>query len=80
MHIKVLGQFYKMGMEVHLSFREHSGTKWPRISTNDPTALREFADFLKRCAEAILHVKGLSILNDCENHKLLKKLPEWIVH
>ncbi|CAH2307035.1 Hypothetical predicted protein [Pelobates cultripes] len=32
------------------------------------------------CVEAIPHVKGLAILNDCEeNHKLLKKLPEWIV-
>lgn len=43
---------------------------------------REFADFLQGCAEAIPHVKGLAILNDCEeNHKLLKKkLPEWIVH
>lgn len=30
--------------------------------------------------EAIPHVKGLAILNDCEeNHKLLKKLPEWSV-
>ncbi|CAI5683011.1 unnamed protein product [Oreochromis niloticus] len=54
--------------------------RWPKISTNDPLALREFADFLKGCSEAIPHVKGLAILNDCEeNHKLLKKLPEWIV-
>lgn len=29
----------------------------------------------------IPHVKELAILNDCEeNHKLLKKPPEWIVH
>lgn len=46
--------------------------KWPKISGSDPPALREFADFLKGCAE--------TILNDCEeNHKLLKKLPDWIV-
>lgn len=43
-------------------------------------ALREFADFLQGCVEAIPHVKGLAILNDCEqNHKLLKKLPDWIM-
>lgn len=55
--------------------------KWPKIAANDPRALREFADFLLGCAEAMPHVKGLSILNDCEeNHKILNKLPEWMVH
>lgn len=54
--------------------------KWPKIAANDPKAVREFADFLQSCLEAIPHVKGLSILNDCEeNQKLLKKLPEWMV-
>lgn len=54
--------------------------KWPKINANDPLAPREFADFLQSCAEAIPQVKGLDILNDCEeNHKLLKKLPDWIV-
>ncbi|GAA6082862.1 uncharacterized protein LOC122139888 [Tachysurus ichikawai] len=56
-------------------------TRWPKINTNDPLALQEFADFLQGCTEAIPHVKGLAILNNCEeNHKLLKTLPEWIVH
>ncbi|XP_040191273.1 uncharacterized protein LOC120924392 [Rana temporaria] len=64
---------------VQRAFRERLA-KWPKISANDPVALREFADFLQGCVEAIPHVKGLAILNDCEeNHKLLKKLPEWIV-
>ena len=54
--------------------------KWPKVSTNDPLALREFADFLQSCTDAVPYVRGLAILNDCEeNHKLLKKLPEWIV-
>ncbi|KAL7842594.1 hypothetical protein SRHO_G00242830 [Serrasalmus rhombeus] len=54
--------------------------KWPKINANDPFALREFSDFLRGCVEAIPHIRGLVILNDCEeNHKLLKKLPEWIV-
>lgn len=54
--------------------------KWPKVSSNDSSALRDFANFLKGCVEAMPHVKGLAILNDFEeNHKLLKKLPEWIV-
>lgn len=54
--------------------------RWPKVTTNDPTALSNFADFQK----AIPYVKSLAlrfILNDCvENHKLLKKLAEWLVH
>lgn len=45
--------------------------KWPKIAAHDPRSLQEFADFLLGCAETMPHVKGLSILNDCEeNHKL----------
>ena len=63
-------------MEIHSSSKELLGT-----NSNDPAALGEFADFLQSCAEATPHVKGLAILNDCEeNHKLLKKLPESMAH
>lgn len=35
---------------------------------------------LQSRAKAMPHVKGLSILNNSEeNHKFLKKLPDWIV-
>lgn len=54
--------------------------KWPKISGSDPLALRQFADFFQSCAEAVPYVTGLVILNDCEeNHKLLKKSPDWMV-
>lgn len=54
--------------------------RWPKVGPNDPLALRDFADFLKGCVEAMPHVRGLLVLNDSEeNHKLLKKMPEWIV-
>lgn len=54
--------------------------RWPRIGVNDYLALRDFTDFLQGCVEAAPHVKGLAILDDCEeNQKLLKKLPEWVV-
>ncbi len=75
----VLDDRYGDPFIVQRAFRERL-MKWPKITANDPRSLREFADFLQGCAEAMHHVKGLSILNDCEeNHKLLKKLPEWMV-
>lgn len=75
----VLQDRYGSPFVVQRAFRERLA-KWPKIAANDPIALREFADFLQGCVEAIPHVKGLAILNDCEeNHKLLKKLPDWIV-
>lgn len=53
---------------------------WPKIGPNYFMTLRDFADSLKGCAEAMPHVKGLAILNDSdENHKRLKKLPDWAV-
>lgn len=76
---KVLQERYGNPFIVQNAFRDKLA-KWPKISSTDPRALRDFADFLQGCAEAIPHVKGLSILDDCEeNRKLLKKLPDWIV-
>ncbi|XP_057700916.1 uncharacterized protein LOC130921262 [Corythoichthys intestinalis] len=75
----VLKDRYGNPFVVQKAFRDKL-VKWPKIGPSDCFALRDFADFLKACAEAMPHVKGLSILNDSEeNHKLLKKLPDWIV-
>lgn len=75
----VLQDRYGNPFIVQKAFRDKL-IKWPKIPTNDPRALQEFSDFLQSCTEAIPHVSGLAILNDCEeNQKLLKKLPEWIV-
>lgn len=75
----VLEDRYGNPFVVQKAFRDKL-MKWPKISSNDSSALRDFADFLKGCMEAMPHVKELAILNDCEkNHKLLKKLPEGIV-
>lgn len=77
--LKVLEERYGNPFIVQKAFRDKLA-KWPKVSTSDPAALREFADFLQGCLEAMPHVKGLTILDDCEeNHKLLKKLPDWIV-
>ncbi|XP_053733154.1 uncharacterized protein LOC128765925 isoform X2 [Synchiropus splendidus] len=51
---------------------------WPKLQPKDAGGFRALADFLQTCLEAIPHVKGLNILNDCEeNQKLVKKLPDW---
>ncbi|XP_057694061.1 uncharacterized protein LOC130917030 [Corythoichthys intestinalis] len=76
---KVLEERYGNPFIVQKAFRDKL-SKWPKISATDPISLRDFTDFLQGCAAALPHVKGLSILNDCEeNQKLLQKLPEWIV-
>lgn len=39
----------------------------------------DFSDFLNACHQAMLHIKGLNILNDCEeNQKLTQKVPDWL--
>ncbi len=76
----VLEDRYGSPFIVQRAFR-HKLARWPKITANNPTALREFADFLQGCVEAIPHVKGLTILNDCEeNQRLVNKLPEWMVY
>ncbi|XP_061773984.1 uncharacterized protein LOC133563715 isoform X1 [Nerophis ophidion] len=65
---------------VERAFREKL-RRWPKIRDNDPLALKVFADFLKSCSEAIPRDEELAFLNSCEeNHKLLEKLPEWMIN
>ena len=50
-----------------------------RISGKEYIKLRVFGDFLQTCSNAMSHIKGLQVLNDCEkNQKMLVKLPEWV--
>ncbi|KAM9306511.1 multiple C2 and transmembrane domain-containing protein 1 isoform 2-T3 [Pholidichthys leucotaenia] len=53
-------------------------SSWPKIGPKDSLKLREFSDFLISCKNAMPHVQGLGVLDDCEeNQKLLRKLPNW---
>ena len=62
---------------IQRAFREKL-TNWPRIQPKDAEGLRNVYDFLNACQDAMPHVKGLDILNDCEeNQKLVYKLPDW---
>lgn len=60
------------------SFR-YKLNSWPRIGSKDSVELREFTDFLRGCEAAMHQIKGLEVLNDCnENQKILSKLPDWL--
>ncbi|KAI4893045.1 hypothetical protein NFI96_006436 [Prochilodus magdalenae] len=68
---------YGQPFAIQRAFRERLAN-WPKINSKDATELRDFSDFLNACLEAMPHVKGLQILNDCEeNQKLVQKLPDW---
>ncbi|KAL6490035.1 hypothetical protein MHYP_G00003800 [Metynnis hypsauchen] len=63
---------------IQRAFREKL-SNWPKIQSRDAEGLRNFSDFLNACQQAMPYVKGLDILNDCEeNQKLMQKLPEWL--
>ncbi|KAL7882591.1 hypothetical protein SRHO_G00002490 [Serrasalmus rhombeus] len=62
---------------VQRAFRGKLGS-WPKIGPKEPLRLREFSDFLVSCKNAMPHISGLKVLDDCEeNQKLLQKLPDW---
>lgn len=72
-----LNQRYGQPFVIQRAFRERL-SKWPRIDSKDAEGLRNFSDFLNACQNAVPHVKGLNMLNDCEeNQKLTQKLPDW---
>lgn len=74
---KKLNQRYGQAFVVQRAFREKLAS-WPKIQSKDAEGLRSFADFINACLLAIPYVKGLEILNDCEqNQKLTQKLPDW---
>lgn len=61
---------------IQKAFRERL-SNWQRIQPKEAEGLRNFSDFLNACQDAMPHVKGLDILNDCEeNQKLVHKLPD----
>ncbi|RXN18705.1 hypothetical protein ROHU_025998 [Labeo rohita] len=74
---KRLQDRYGQPFIIQRAFREKLAS-WPRIQPKDSEGLRNFSDFLNSCRDAMPHVKGLEILNDCEeNRKLVSKLPDW---
>ena len=69
---------YGHSFVVQRAFREKLN-RWPKIGAKEYVKLREFSDFLQSCSDAMPHVKGLQVLNDCEeNQRMLVKLPDWV--
>ncbi|KAL0154219.1 hypothetical protein M9458_050473 [Cirrhinus mrigala] len=69
---------YGHSFVVQRAFREKLN-KWTKIGASEYVKLREFSDFLQSCSDAMPHIKGLQVLNDCEeNQKILVKLPNWV--
>ncbi len=73
-----LNDRYGHSFVVQRAFREKLN-RWPKIGAKEYVKLREFSDFLQSCSSAMPHIKGLQVLNDCEeNQKMLVKLPDWV--
>ena len=61
------------------AFREKLNN-WPKLNNKDNTGLQRYADFLRSCQDAMPHIQGLRVLNDCkENQKLASKLPDHLI-
>ncbi len=46
----------------------------------DHAGLQKYADFLKACRDAMPHIRGLTVLDDCkENRKLVARLPDPLI-
>lgn len=75
---KKLNQRYGQPFVIQRAFRDKLAS-WPKLQSKDAEELRNIADFLNACQDAIPYVSGLQILNDCEeNQKLTQKLPDWL--
>ncbi|KAL1280137.1 hypothetical protein QQF64_014737 [Cirrhinus molitorella] len=61
-----------------LDFEERL-SRWSQFGASEYVLLREFSDFLQTCSDAMLHIKGLHVLNDCEeNQRILVKILNWL--
>ena len=72
---QALNAWYGHPFIIQCAFREKLNN-WPKISSRESV---QFSDFVTACRKAMPHVKGLQVLNDCEeNQKMLQKLPDWL--
>ncbi len=74
----ILEERYGNPFLVAKAFRDKLDS-WPKINSKSSVELQELADFLRSCEAAMSQIKGLEVLNDCnENQKILAKLPDWL--
>lgn len=74
----ILDERYGNPFLIAKAFRDKLDS-WPKINSKSSVELQELADFLRSCEAAMSQIKGLEVLNDCnENQKILAKLPDWL--
>ncbi|XP_066553505.1 uncharacterized protein LOC136721589 [Amia ocellicauda] len=74
----ILEERYGNPFLIAKAFRDKLDT-WPKINSKGSVELQELADFLRSCEAAMSQIRGLEVLNDCnENQKILSKLPDWL--
>lgn len=75
---EALNALYGHPFVIQCAFREKLNN-WSKIGSRESVKLRQFTDFLTACSNATPHIKGVQLLNDCEeNRKMLQKLPDWV--
>ncbi|XP_049318702.1 uncharacterized protein LOC125780534 [Astyanax mexicanus] len=75
---EALNTRYGHSFVIQRAFREKLNN-WPKIGPRESVKLRQFSDFLTACSNAMPHIKGLQVLNDCEeNQRMLHKIPDWV--
>ncbi|KAL6479864.1 hypothetical protein MHYP_G00108970 [Metynnis hypsauchen] len=75
---KTLNARYGHPFVIQCAFREKL-KNWPKIGSRESVKLRQYSDFLIACSNAMPYIKGLQVLNDCEqNQKMLQRLPDWV--
>ena len=65
---KILEERYGNPFTVAMAYRDKLQA-WPKIGSKDNFELREFVDFLRSCEAAMVHIKALEILNDCNENR-----------
>lgn len=72
----LLNERYGHPFVIQEAFRQKLAN-WPRIKYKNSTDLQGLADYLRACQDAMSHIDGLAILNDCkENQRIVSKLPD----
>lgn len=75
---KVFDKRYRNPFTIAKAYRDKLHA-WTKITSRDSIELRDYAEFLRSCEEAMVHIKALGFFKDCnENRKILSKSPGWL--
>lgn len=66
---EILEERYRNPFTVAKAYRDKLQA-WAKIGPKDSSELREFVDFLRSCKAAMVHIKALEILIDCNENRI----------